>query len=54
MRDDERLEDAGNGPARDPAIERRRELIRRLTAAALAPAVIATIAGHSRPTRARP
>jgi hypothetical protein len=54
MRDDEMLEDTGNGPAKDPAIERRRQLIRRLAAAALVPAVIATIAGHSRPARARP
>jgi hypothetical protein len=54
MCDDEMPEDTGNGSAREPTIERRRQLIRRLAAAALTPAVIATVAGRPRPARARP
>jgi hypothetical protein len=54
MRDGEIFEGTGNVPAWDPAIERRRQLIRRLAAAALAPAVLAIVAGHPRPARARP
>jgi hypothetical protein len=42
------------GTPSEAAVERRRQLIRRLTAAALAPAVIVTLAGTPRPARARP
>jgi hypothetical protein len=47
-------ESSGAGAPSESAVEQRRRLIRRIAAAAMAPAVIATIVGHSRPARARP